>query len=68
MEPAEKLREQAARAREYARQAGMSEDRAAWLAIAERWERLAEVEEATKKKKKDQQAAEGLFCERFGDA
>jgi len=39
-----------ARARQYAQQAAMAEDRDAWLAIAERWERLAEEEEAKTKK------------------
>jgi hypothetical protein len=42
MDPAKRLREQAARARYYARAAAMADDRAAWLAIAERWEKLAE--------------------------
>jgi hypothetical protein len=41
MNPADKFREQAARARDYARLAAMEEDRFAWLAIAERWELLA---------------------------
>jgi hypothetical protein len=45
MEPAEKLREQARRARYYAQVAAMAEDRAAWRAIAEKWERMADEAE-----------------------
>lgn len=45
----QRLREQAARARYYAQYAPMQADRDAWLAIAERWEHLAEVAEAEEK-------------------
>lgn len=40
------LRAQAARARYYAKHAAMQDDRDGWLAIAERWEHLAKIEEA----------------------
>jgi hypothetical protein len=40
MGPAEKLREQARPARYYAQVATRAEDRAAWRAIAEEWERM----------------------------
>jgi hypothetical protein len=43
------LRDQAARARYYAKHAVMQDDRDAWLAIAERWEHLAKIEEANSK-------------------
>jgi hypothetical protein len=49
MGPAEKLREQAERARYYARVATMAEDRAAWLSIAEQWERMAEEAEKNRR-------------------
>jgi hypothetical protein len=46
MGSSQRLREQAARARYYAQHAPMQGDRDAWLAIAERWEHLANLAEA----------------------
>ena len=46
MGSSQRLREQAARARYYAQHTPMQADRDAWLAIAERWEHLAKIEEA----------------------
>ena len=46
MGSSQQLRAQAARARYYAQHTPMQADRDAWLAIAERWEHLAKIEEA----------------------
>ena len=46
MESSQRLREQAARARYYAQHAPMQADRDAWLAIADRWEHLANIADA----------------------
>jgi hypothetical protein len=46
----QRLRDQAARARYYAQHAMMRADREAWLAIADRWEQLAEAEDLERRK------------------
>jgi hypothetical protein len=53
VDPAERFREQAARARDYARFAALEEDRFAWLAIAERWEHLARAADKERKESDD---------------